>query len=114
MGPKWLKTAGLAGAFLYPWCLLSGLILLAAAPFLFREHQLAILAASMVSAASLLSSMTVAFVHSFDIDRYQALQSWLVWLTIACWIAVILSLVETGVRHRFPPEDGRKNPVAPA
>ena len=46
--------------------------------------------------------MTVAFVHSFDIDRYLSLQSWLAWLTISCWAAVVLSLVESQLRGQFP------------
>ncbi|MFZ4777544.1 MAG: hypothetical protein ACOYM3_19415, partial [Terrimicrobiaceae bacterium] len=113
MGPKWLKTAGLAGAFLYPWSLLSGLILLVASPIFFKDHLRAVLTASLVSAASLLSAMTVAFVHSFDIDRYLALQSWLAWLTIACWLAVLLSMGESRVRRLFHPTDGGKGPDAP-
>jgi len=113
MGPKFLKKAGQTGAFLYPWCLLAGLFLLAACPFFYPDHLLPVLTAWLVSAASLLSAMTVAFVHSFDIDRYLALQSWLAWLTIACWLAVLLSLGESRVRRLFHPTDGEKSPDAP-
>jgi len=101
MGPKWLKKAGSVGAVLYPASLIAGLILLAAAPFFFRDHLLAVLTALLVSAAALLSAMTVAFVHSFDIDRYLSLQSWLAWLTISCWAAVVFSLVESRLRRQF-------------
>ena len=45
--------------------------------------------------------MTVAFVHSFDISRYLALQSWLAWLAISCWAAVVLSLAESRLRRQF-------------
>jgi hypothetical protein len=102
IGPKWLKKAGEAGAVLYPLSFLTGLILAAMSPFFFRTHLLAVLAASLVSAAAFLSAMTVAFVHSFDIDRYLSLQSWLAWLTISCWTAVVLSLVESQLRGQFP------------
>lgn len=115
-GPKWLKKAGAVGAVLYPASLLAGLILLLAAPFLFRDHLRAVLVASLVSAAAFLSAMTVAFVHSFDIDRYLSLQSWLAWLTIACWIAVVFSIVECRLRRRFQTAGaaGRKTVNDPA
>lgn len=99
MGPKWLKKAGVAGAAFFPFSLLGGLLLLVACPFLFRDHIRSILTASLISAAAFLSAMTVAFVHSFDIDRYLSLQSWLAWLAIACWTAVVLSMVESRLRH---------------
>ena len=102
IGPKWLKKAGEAGAALYPLSFLTGLILAAMCPFFLRSHRRAVLAASLVSAAAFLSAMTVAFVHSFDIDRYLSLQSWLAWLTISCWAAVVLSLVESQLRGQFP------------
>ena len=101
VGPKWLKKAGVVGAILYPVSLVAGLLLLAAAPMFFRDHLRAVLAAALVSAAAFLSALTVAFVHSFDIDRYLSLQSWLAWLTISCWTAVVFSLVESRLRRRF-------------
>ena len=101
LGPKWLKKAGEVAAILYPASLIAGLILLAAAPLFFPDHLRAVLAASLISAAALLSAMTVAFVHSFDISRYLALQSWLAWLAISCWAAVVLSLAESRLRRQF-------------
>lgn len=101
MGPKWLKQAGVWGAVLYPLALLISFVLLVASIFLFPEHRAAIWTASLVSAAAFMSAMTVAFVHSFDIDRYLSLQSWLAWLTIACWTAVVFSLLENLVRKFF-------------
>jgi|GEM_PF-2275816 len=101
LGPKWLKQTGAVAAALYPVSLIAGLFLLAAAPVFFPEHLRAVLAASLVSAAAFLSAMTVAFVHSFDISRYLSLQSWLAWLAISCWAAVVLSLAESRLRRRF-------------
>jgi len=93
--PGWLRSAGEAGSNLLVASLGLCVVSLAAMPFCLKSHTCAVLSAALVLASFLLSSFTVALVHSFDIDRYIALQSWIAWLVIACWTALFFSYAET-------------------
>ncbi|TSA31792.1 MAG: hypothetical protein D4R65_10640 [Verrucomicrobiaceae bacterium] len=93
--PGWLKLAGEAGSVLVAASLGLCFVSLAAVPFCLKSHTCAVLSAALILASFLLSSFTVALVHSFDIDRYVALQSWIAWLVIACGTALFFSLAET-------------------
>lgn len=105
-GPGWLREAAEAGALLY----LPSLILCLLAPvfglFWFREHYVLFCGAWIVAAAGLSSALTVAIIHSFDIDRYASLQGWITWLTVACGFVLGLWLL----RQMLPLRQAEEKP----
>ncbi len=94
-GPGWLRSVGEVGSTLLPVALALCVLFLAALPFCMKSHARAVLSAALVAASFLMTAFTVALVHSFDIDRYNTLQSWIAWLVVACGTALLFSSAGT-------------------
>ena len=91
-GPGWMRAVAQAGSVLLGLSLGVCLVSLAVLPFCPAGHERAVLSSALIAGSFLLSSLTVALVHSFDIDRYNSLQSWIAWLVISCGAALAFSL----------------------
>lgn len=98
-GPGWLRPAGEAGSLLLSASLGLCVVSLAAVPWGLKRHTRAVMSAALVLGSFLLSAFTVALVHSFDIDRYNSLQSWIAWLVISCGAALFFSYAGTLIQR---------------